>query len=71
MDAIETNPLFREVANSSSDTDDDYFDDEFDTSHRESFGQYRGSYAQDVEGLSDDFINDVLEGDPDNYWNID
>lgn len=44
--------------------DNDYYE-------RESYGQYAGSYAQDVEGLSDDFINDVLDGDPDAYWNID
>jgi len=49
------------------DDSDDY--DDFD--RRESYGQYAGSYAQDVEGLSDDFINDVLDGDPDAYWNID
>jgi broad specificity phosphatase PhoE len=49
------------------DDNDDY--DDYD--RRESYGQYAGSYAQDVEGLSDDFINDVLDGDPDAYWNID
>ena len=48
--------------------DNDGYDD-YD--RRESYGQYAGSYAQDVEGLSDDFINDVLDGDPDAYWNID
>ena len=49
---------------------DDYEDyDDYD--RRESYGQYAGSYAQDVEVLSDDFINDVLDGDPDAYWNID
>ena len=37
----------------------------------ETYDQYNGSYAQDVEYLSDQFINDVLEGDPDLYWNID
>lgn len=47
------------------DDNDDYYD------RRESYGEYAGSYAQDVEGLSDDFINDVLDGDPDAYWNID
>ncbi|WP_433896561.1 hypothetical protein [Sphingobacterium mizutaii] len=47
------------------------YDDYDDYHERESFGQYAGSYAQDVEGLSDDFINDVLDGDPDAYWNID
>lgn len=51
------------------DYDDDY--DDHDYYERESYGQYAGSYAQDVEGLSDDFINDVLDGDPDAYWNID
>lgn len=46
------------------DYDNVYFSDE-------TYGQYRGTYAQDVEGLSDDFINDVLEGEPLAYWNID
>lgn len=35
------------------------------------FGEYAGSYAQDVMGYSDDIIDDVFEGDPDAYWNID
>ncbi len=47
------------------------YDDYDDYHERESYGQYAVSYAQDVEGLSDDFINDVLDGDPDAYWNID
>jgi len=38
---------------------------------RVSYGEFAGSYAQDAEGLSDNFINEVLEGDPDVYWNID
>ena len=42
-----------------------------DYHERESYGEYAGNYAQDVEGLSDDFINDVLDGNPDAYWNID
>lgn len=33
--------------------------------------EYSGTYAHDVEHLSDDFIDDVLDGDPDAYWNID
>ena len=37
----------------------------------QSYGQYSGTYAQDEEGLSDDFIDDVLGGEPDEYWNID
>jgi hypothetical protein len=33
--------------------------------------RYAGTWAQEVEGLSDDYIDDVLDGDPDAYWNID
>lgn len=42
--------------------------DDFD---RSTYGKYSGSYAQDIEGLSDDFIDDVLDGFEDAYWNID
>ncbi len=38
---------------------------------RKSYGEYAGSYAQDVMGYSDDDINDAFDGDPDAYWNID
>ena len=30
-----------------------------------------GTYVQDVEGWSDQMINDALDGEPDAYWNID
>ena len=46
----------------------DYYEEDFYPEH---YGAYAGSYAQDVEGLSDEFIDDVLGGDPDCYWNID
>ena len=36
-----------------------------------SYGEYAGTYAQDVEGYSDDVIDDAFDGDPDAYWNID
>ena len=35
------------------------------------YGEYAGTYAQDVVGYSDDVINDAFDGDPDAYWNID
>lgn len=35
------------------------------------YGEYAGSYAQDVMRYSDDVINDAFDGDPDAYWNID
>ena len=51
---------------------------EFDESDYDSYEmeertyeRYNGSYAQDVEGWSDQDIDDVFDGDPDAYWNID
>lgn len=38
---------------------------------RPTYSEYNGSYAQDVMGYSDQLIDDVFEGDPDAYWNID
>ena len=32
---------------------------------------YNGSYAQDVEGWSDQAIDEVFDGDTEAYWNID
>lgn len=32
---------------------------------------YNGSYAQDVEGWSDQAIDEIFDGDPEAYWNID
>lgn len=46
--------------------DDYYYDYEEDT-----YDRYHGSYAQDVEGWSDQEIDEVFDGDPDAYWNID
>ena len=40
-------------------------------SYGTTFGKYAGTYAQDVAGFSDDVIDDVFEGDPEAYWNID
>ena len=43
----------------------DYFEEE------KTYENYNGSYAQDVEAWSDQDIDDVFDGDPDAYWNID
>lgn len=37
----------------------------------ETYERYSGSYVQDVEGWSDQDIDDVFDGNPDAYWNID
>ena len=38
---------------------------------RRHYEQYRGYYAQDVAGYSDEDINDIFDGCPEAYWNID
>lgn len=43
-----------------------YYDDE-----DYEFSIYRGSYAQDEMGYSDDDIDTIFDGDPSAYWNID
>ena len=51
---------------------DSSYNDEYDYDYvKPSYGRYAGSYAQDVEGWSDNDIDDVFDGDPDAYWNID
>ena len=54
----------------SNDKDDYTFELE-DEYFIDSESKYSGTYASDFAGLSDDFIDDVLGGDPDAYWNID
>ena len=51
--------------------DNFYNNDYADDYDEPSYGRYSGSYAQDVEGWSDDDIDEVFDGDPDAYWNID
>lgn len=46
---------------------DNYYADDYGSN----YGEYAGSYTQDVEGYSDDVIDDAFDGDPDAYWNID
>ena len=52
---------------------EDYNDnyDDYDYRGKPTYENYNGSYAQDVEGWSDQDINDAFDGDPDAYWNID
>jgi hypothetical protein len=48
----------------------EYHHEDFDEPEA-TYENYNGSYAQDVEGWSDQDIDDVFDGDPDAYWNID
>lgn len=60
------NPYYHSRYNPMDDYEpEDYYEEE------ETYDNYNGSYAQDVEGWSDQDIDDVFDGDPDAYWNID
>lgn len=37
----------------------------------EEYSEYEGTYVHDELGWDDDMIDDVLDGEPDAYWNID
>lgn len=45
--------------------DKEMYEDEYTES------EFEGTHVHDVEGWSDDDIYDVLDGDPEAYWNID
>lgn len=47
---------------------EDNNDDDYGSTH---YRRYKGHYAQDVEGYSDNEIDSIFDGDPDAYWNID
>ena len=38
---------------------------------RPTYDRYKGSYAQDEMGYSDEEIDTIFDGDPLAYWNID
>lgn len=48
-------------------------DDEFFMNYdgAPTYDRYSGSWAQDIEGYSDDEIDIIFDGDPSAYWNID
>lgn len=50
-----------------------YHADNFGFNHDrvEHYEEYAGTYAQDVAGFSDKDIDDIFDGEPDAYWNID
>ena len=48
-----------------------YYNENYEDDIYNGYGKYKGSYAQDVMGYSDDDIDTIFDGDPDAYWNID
>lgn len=66
------NPDYHPYYDPTDDYDsEDYYDPSDYYEEEETYDNYNGSYAQDVEGWSDQDIDDVFDGDPDAYWNID
>lgn len=55
------------------DEEDDYYEDNKWHNYEDetTYERYAGTYAQDEMGWSDDDIDNVLDGEPDAYWNID
>ncbi len=48
------------------------YEDSYDAFYdNETYEDYNGYYVQDELGWSDQMIGDVLDGEPDAYWNID
>lgn len=45
-----------------------YNEDEIDSPHND---KYAGTYVHDIAGYSDEDINDIFDGCPEAYWNID
>lgn len=46
-------------------------DEDSDYKDNPTYERYSGTWAQDVEGYSDDDIDTIFDGDPSAYWNID
>lgn len=62
--------------NNNAEMDEVVFNSEFDgdiecVARKRGDEKYVGTYVQDVMGWSDEEIDDVLDGEPDAYWNID
>ncbi len=79
---IRCNQIERNEENSTvTEMDDAIFNSEFDNESWDiermryeeegEYERYGGTYVQDVMDWSDEDIDDVLDGEPDAYWNID
>ncbi len=64
------NPSLTKLEETSDDYSYDEYD-EYDDVEPRTYDEYNGTYVQDVMGWSDQEIDDVLDGEPDAYWNID
>ncbi len=65
--------VVKDIHDNDEEEQDDYDDSFFEEASQQlpTYGRYRGSYAQDEMGYSDDDIDTIFDGDPSAYWNID
>lgn len=68
---LEFFPFDSGLPNLQEEPEEDYSDEPEYYEEERTYNHYNGSYAQDVEGWSDQDIDIVFDGDPDAYWNID
>ena len=69
IENLKTNEIMRNKDDYNEDwNEDSHFDQYYE---EETYNEYNGTYVQDVEDWSDQMIDDVLDGEPDAYWNID
>ena len=66
---LEENFQFMEYGDDEDNCIEEFYDYYKDSSP--TYEKYAGSWAQDVEGYSDDDIDTIFDGDPSTYWNID
>ena len=66
---LEENFQFMEYGDDEDNCIEEFYDYYKDSSP--TYEKYAGSWAQDVEGYSDDDIETIFDGDPSAYWNID
>lgn len=66
---VEFNVSLRELSKQQESSD--LTNDDYEGDYSTHYGEFAGTYAQDVAGYSDDVINDAFDGEADAYWNID
>ena len=67
----EKSSIYRDIYDEEDDEYGDDYEDYSSDQEEETYNKYKGSYAQDEMGYSDDDIDTIFDGDPDACWNVD
>lgn len=65
------NGIEKEIKYKLPNLDNDFWNNNHSWNEPRHYSKYRGSYAQEEMGYSDEDIDTIFEGDPDACWNID